>query len=689
MGNFLKKLWIDRKKNSPENCDQSFKNIDTSLSNLWTDIETRALKGNVEWQTEMLATINDLLPKYQSLKSWIRSAEWSWATKRQLEHRLNENIQDLKRMEKDLSKHTYTNLTTYKSRLWELIYYYQHYEQVRQIATLWWRTSDIHTIIDSKQDAKRAKRYEKSDAKYQQEINAILHDTALVSLWNNDMERYEEYLEAVVNWQVEPSSHPFYKAHAQSFKLISCTNPDLYKMLAPSWRGKVQYMTASASAAWAWIYSWSRRIGQRESFISRAWKSLWEIMSSFPSIEQDPRKKQAWEQLGSVVAFWWAIFMWIKVLQNVFSSKEKNPNKRWKAAWRWAALYTLTNSDRIINWFEDISWWHPSEKIKATNELFQTYWFKDSDAQRIAETYIWAPVATLSALHFIPIYELSAQNIVEYKNNQFSFNYDNYQKYVEALDLDPEQKNTILAAWQRLRDENSIDAWLRCFYVNNPSDLTRMAGWDTNKTLANTAEVQNWRKDCVDNVSCWVNSELAAQWLKAANPEAITKIMDEYNQNWWIKIKRNEMNKLIIKWMKEWLVDVNDPDKKYELEDMLKDNNIDLEKKTIKWFTNTWGTEIEFKSYKELFNAVNLTNFIKKNFRWRDTNNNNNKPFHIDPITWRIEFDDTQWYKVWKNETDVAKMRTIKGNTTLRNNYQFYINYLNEWRVNWGRNKVS
>ena len=681
----MKKWWLDRQKAYREIHDTSFRGVDTSLSNLGTGIEAGALKDDIEWKNKMLETIGDLLQKYQSLESWIKSAEWSGATKRQLRHRLNENIQDLKRMERDLSKHNYTNLTHYKSRLWELIYYYQHYEQVRQITTLWWRTSDIHSIIDSKQDAKRARRYEQSDTKYQQSMNAILHDTALTSLWNDDMERYEEYLEAVVNWQVEPSSHPFYKSHAQSFKLISCTNPDLYKIIAPSWR-RIQYsaIPTSASAVWAWVYTWARTIGQRESFVTKAWKSLWELMSNFPSIEQDPRKKQAWEQLGSLVALSWAVFMWIKVIQNVFSSKETNPNKRWKAAWWWAGLLALTNSDRIIDRAQNITWWHPSERIQTATELFQSYWFKEPEAQRIAEMHIWAPIATLSALHFIPIYELTAKNIVGYNDDQFTFNFDNYQKYVETMELDQEQKDIILAAWQRLRDENSINAWLGCFHANNPAYLSRMAWGDQNRTLADAPEVQSWRKDCIENIRCGVNAELASQWLIPQNSEAMLKIMNEYNHNWWTKIKKEDMTTLIIKWMNEWLLDVNDPNKNYEISDMLNDNNINLQKKTIKWFTNTWGTEIEFKSYKELFNIVNLTNWIQKNFRWRPTVNKENKPFHID-VWWFIEFDDTKCWELWKNETKVIKALTLSDiSSTLEGNKQFYVDYLNKRRQNWG-----
>jgi hypothetical protein len=30
-------------------------------------------------------------------------------------------------------------------------------------------------------------------------MNEILHSAAITSLWNNDMERYEEYLKLVVN----------------------------------------------------------------------------------------------------------------------------------------------------------------------------------------------------------------------------------------------------------------------------------------------------------------------------------------------------------------------------------------------------------------------------------------------------------------------------------------------------------
>ena len=123
-------------------------------------------------------TVDDLLEKYKDLKKWIRGAEWNRNTRSTLRSWLWENIKSLERIQRDLKKHSYNNLSTYKARVWELLYYYEHYEQVRELIVLWQQTSDIHTIIDSKQ------------AKYQQRMNEILHDAALKSMLNNDMERY-------------------------------------------------------------------------------------------------------------------------------------------------------------------------------------------------------------------------------------------------------------------------------------------------------------------------------------------------------------------------------------------------------------------------------------------------------------------------------------------------------------------
>ena len=687
--NLLRNLEIKRNKKSPEVSDNSFKDIEQGLSRLWTDTEVSHLNQEI-----MKAQVEDLLKKYESLKSWIKWTEWNGSTKIQLQKELNQNIKKLRNIQRDLNKgHTYQNLTKYKNDIWQLMAYYESYEQARQNIVVWWKTSNIPVVIDSKQDAKRAKRNKESDAKYQQNMNDILHSTAITWLWNNDMERYEEYLKLVVNWHIEPSSHPFYKAHEQSFNQLKNTNPSLYEALVPSWAWRTQYRVVM----WApesWTISWStiRTASQSESFPSRLGKWFGDVLwNIFPSIENNPRQKQAWEQAGAVVALWWAIFMWFKMLKNVFTSKEKNPNKRRDAALRGWWLLALTNWDKIIkwgkNWVQDAFNWHPAEKIKATNELFKTYWFSDTEALNIAEKYIWAPVATISALHFIPIYELTAQNIIEHNNDRFSFNYNNYKKYINSFDRDSDQKKIVLAAWEKLKDDDSINAWLATFSVNSPSDLNRIAWWNKNKTLVDSTEVQNWRKECVDRIKSGVNQELFNQWLRATDEESAAKIVREYNEHWWENIKKSELKQLVILRMKEWLLQING-EVKYDLEDMLNDPNVNLENKTMKWFTDSWGTKISFDSYKDLFDIVRLTKIIKDKFRKRPAKTNN--PFHI-AIFWNTEFDDHKFWEVWENgtfrgDTDVLKARTLaKTSPTLKWNKQFYVDYLNKWRESWGK----
>ena len=205
------------------------KDVEISLTTLETKIEIWSLKNDIEndnnqeiltdnpEQEIMLSVVRDLLQKYQSLRKWIKSSELNLETKMQLTHWLDENINNLKNIRKDLwwdneslkdkdkeikirdNAHIYSDLTTYKARIWELIYFYKYYEQIRQIIVLWGRTSDIHAIIDSIQDAKKSRYYENQDNKYQKKMNDVLRNPARTSQQNNDMERYEEYLENIVN----------------------------------------------------------------------------------------------------------------------------------------------------------------------------------------------------------------------------------------------------------------------------------------------------------------------------------------------------------------------------------------------------------------------------------------------------------------------------------------------------------
>lgn len=624
-------------------------------------------------QQQMIEHLIVLISQYENLLSDIHSKEGNNGTKHQLQYQLTQNINDLKSIQNDLQNHTYNNLNTYKARIWELEYFLSHYENVRQIITLWWKTSDIHAIIDSKSDAKHAQRYERRDAKSQQQMNTLLKDTAITSLWNNDMERYEEYLEMVVNWIVEPSTHPFYTAHKQSFNMIQNINPTLYWTLVPHDKNNRISCVTYCQNLNTWTQSVPYITYENKSFNQKIWEWFANTLEKRWALSGDPRQKEARTKAWSAIAIWWAILCWVKILKNLFSSKESNPNKRWKTLLRWWSLLALFNWDKIVKWwknrFQDAFNWHPAEKTKMIAESFQTYWFADTDAIKIADKYVWAPVATMSALHFIPIYELTNQKIIEYNEWKFHLNLDNYNKYIDQYNWNDDQKKIVKESAQKLNDENSISDWLKAFWIKTENDLQQITWNDKTKTLAQTDEVKKWYQQCVERLSHWVNTKLYNEWLRAKDTESLDKIIAEYDNNKWEKTA----NELIIKWLQEWLLAPKDTNKQYSIENIMqysKELNANLENKTIE------DLHINFDTYEEMFDIINLTNFIKENFKWKEAKSEN--PFHIAPEKlWRIEFDNTQRYEIRKNETDVIKAPTLKSFLDKKEKREEYVKYLN------------
>ena len=617
-----------------------------------------------EYDNQKLALIVDIyLDKYKQLRKWIRSHEWSGVTKRDLKNLLTENIENLQWMKDDLKKYQYNNPVTYKWRVWELIYFFEHYEQVRQIVVLGWRTWDIHRVIDSKQDARRAERSERQNQRYEQQMAEILKDTALVHLLGNDQERLKMYYEDVINWHVEPSSHPFYTEHMGSFKLLEKISPKLYWTLVPSNSGRIVYNTyCQRNPETYQAYCQNNNIVcHPKSFNNRIWEWLADMAEKIGlNKENDPRKRQAREKAWSVVALGWAVVLWFKFLQSLFSKKHEWKRKEVGLYWAW--LLGVLNLDKITNRAQDITWWHPAEKTRMLAESFQTYWFSDRQAIEMADRYIWAPVTTISALHFIPIYELESQHILENNNGEINFIYGNFENYVNKFSWDNNQKEQVLKA----------------FWIATRDKLRSLFGSDKNKTLAQTQEVQDWWGNMVERVRSWVNKELYNHGLRAKNPEVIDTIMSEYGD--WQKSKE-EVNKLILDWMRRGLLELASDDKTYTINDMLTKieftSKINLENMTMNWFIDSWWTEIKFDSYWDLFDAVNISNWIKNHFN-RPAKSEN--PFHIDPLTWRIEFDNTNRYDLTHNETSVVKLLTLKKNSTLFKNRGFYVDYLNKQR---------
>jgi hypothetical protein len=83
----------------------------------------------------------------------------------------------------------------------------------------------------------------------------------------------------------------------------------------------------------------------------------------------------------------------------------------------------------------------------------------------------------------------------------------------------------------------------------------------------------------------------------------------------------------------------------YNLDDMINDPEINLEKKKIN------NLDVTFESYVEMFDAMNLTNEIKKIFKDKSSINGDTSPFHINTITRNIQFNDKdRWDIINENE---------------------------------------
>lgn len=663
----------------------------------WTKAETKTLQEEIERTPKALSNkeiakikdnetlklvADERIKKCETLRSGIQTAEWSNKSKRELREKIQRAIKDMKKMTKDIDRmetkwQAYNNTNNYKNRLWEIIFdYYSSWEPARQIIVMWWRVPMIRWTVDSKRDAKKDSNYAENNAKYQIDMSEIKKNTALYTLIWVSASEWWDYCDFVWQWWIS-LGHPVYLQHTAGFNQVRQYNPDLYRALTPKWQ--ITYNTyCQRDPARYEAYCRNNNIVCRpKSFNEKMWKNVADVLAKvFPWIDSDPRKRQAREKAWSVLALWGAAVLWFKFLQSLFSKKHE---WKWKeVGLYWWGLLALLNADKIVNWTKDAFGRHPAEKTKMLSESFKTYWFSDTQAMEMADRYVWAPVTTMSALHFIPIYELESQHILEDKNGEFEFNYNNYENYINKFAWDKDQKDQVLKAWKKLDKDKSVWTWLKAFWIATRDKLRSLFWSDKKKTLADTDEVKNWWDNMVERVRNWVNAELYNNKLRIKNPDDMDMIMSEYGD--WQKSKE-EKNRLMLDWMKRWLLELSSDDKNYTINDMLtKDKyklNIDLENMTMKWFKN--GTnEIKFSSYGELFETVYITEWIKENFAWR-TDAKDAAPFHVN-LRWQIEFNNTEWYEIHKNETAVISLKKLKTDLpTIKNNRDAYNDYLNKW----------
>jgi len=627
--------------------------------------EIAKIKDNIT----LKAVANERIKKCEDLLTGLK---WNMKSKNELKRKVNRAIKtDLMPMTKD--EHIYeTGLNHYKDRLGKIIFdYYTNREPARQIIMMWGRVPVINWTADTKAEAKSDQKSAKNNAERQIDFSEIKKITALYTLiWVNANEWWN-YCDFIWQWWVA-ATHPVYVQHTQWFNSINNYNPNLYRAITPKWQ--ITYNTyCQRDPKLYQEYCRNNNIVCRpRTFNGKFWEWLADMVEYFGlNKEKDPRKRQAWQNAWSLLALGWSVVLWFMFLKNLFSSRKENKNKWWKVAWRWAGLLALTNRDKVTKWVEDISWWHPAEKTRMLAESFKTYWFSDERAIDAANRYIWAPYTTMTALHFIPIYELESQKILEDNNWEIEFNYHNYENYVNKFKRYNDQKEEVLKAWKELNKQKSVWAWLRAFWITTLADLKWLSSSDKNKTLAQVDEVKTGRWKMVERVQHWVNEKLYNNWFRAKDTDAIDKIMQDYDKNSW----STNMNTFIKSWMDQWLLEFNG-NLVCSMDELKADINMD--NMTLNEFRNNQWENIKFSTYWELFEAANLVKYIKGKFKGVQAKSTN--PFHIDAVTWRIKFDDTDRYELTKKDTNAVKYWTLKKNSTLFENRKFFVDYLNmQW----------
>lgn len=657
-----------------------------------TKAETKTLQQGVENQNTPISLSNkeiekivdnktlklvasERIKKCENLLDWLK---WNRKSKRELKDKVKRAIDDMNVMVEDGYVYE-TKQNEYKNRLGKIIFdYYSNREPARQLIMMWQRVPVINWSADTKAEARKDRRRAKNNSEHQIDMSELKKNTALYTMIWASAAEWWDYCDFISQWWVA-TWHPLYIQYTEWFNNVRLYNPDIYRAITPKWQITYNTYCQRDPARYEAYCRNNNIVCTPQSYNRRFWNRFANMMEQiFPErMNRDPRQRQAWSNIWSLLAIWWTIFMWFKALQSLKKDKDWNRNW-WGFAW-WAAwTLALLNADTVISTIQDAFNWHPAEKSRMVSEAFRKYGFPDETARNMVDRYIWAPVTTMSALHFIPIYELESQHILEDKNGEFEFNYANYEKYINQLHRTNDQKRQVLKAWKKLDEDKCAWAWLKAFWIATREKLRSLFWSDKNKTLADTDEVKNWWENLERRVTCWVNAELYKNWLRIKDPEKVDAIMKEYEE----KKDNTKMNELILEWMKGGLLEFND-NREYTLNEMLENNDIDLENMTMRWFKySEWANEVKFSTYKELFEVVYVTDWIKRNFKWRTTAKDES-PFHIN-TWWQLDFNDTEWYELHRQDATVVSLKEFKNMPTIKNNRDVkdaYVDYLNDRRI--------
>jgi hypothetical protein len=682
----IKKFYVE-KKVLQDYLREEQKKAEVSLESdvlLKEFFETITVNKDLSWfQTEVISEsvdmldINNLINEYKKYLTYKKSdiinnsRDWR-STLRELQKEAEYRIKILEWIKADLWKSS--NIDIYLRDINICKNDIDDFEHAKQKALLG-ENANVPRLLHDKKSIDKYNIELKNQTILAEKINKVLKNIAANKLFLNDQEWLREYLYAVYHGEIDPSSHPFYAKHQADFMILKAMDESLYKDIMTR-RNKTKrinpwtyYMENGKIVRCTWSNisggkSWS--IEKSSSWIADKLEDMWWI--------KNEKQKEAVKKLGKFAMIWTAIFLWFKLFQTLFTKKwkDKEGNRdRWGAALYWWGLFALLNIDKVA-WFgkELFNIWGEDKTIN-TRKTAESMGTTEEDV----EIYIKPQYTTVATLWWVPINVLIERGFLTKKNWKFEIDHSSYKDYIESSNMRKDQKTLILENLEIIKDDNSIlNNWLNSFWINSINDLKDVAWNNNGKTILDSDKTNEY----INNITSGVNMKLNEEWFKAKNSKDWYNMTQEYNAD-------NFGNYKLVEWMEKWWIKLS-KNKNYTLNKMINKSEIDLENKTIKWFKNSAWNLIKFETYEEMFDAMQLTEFIRENFRWKTAVSP--EPFHIS-LLWNIEFDNTNWYEVWKNETNVVNGNFYKNtlnniSPTLWQQKEDYKKYLNErWKTEW------
>ena len=679
-------------------------NADVTEDNIWSMI------NSLIWYYNDVNNHRDPRTYSKDSRKWFR----------ELKNKARSRYSKLMNIKDDLEKRSYKDISQYIKKTQKYLNETQEFDHNWQKIVMKQYPWNISTDIDNTTDAADEFWYQKTKYKKNNELSNDIENAEILDESNEAMEAMQQELindlsdtKNLINnsdqiWkkriisQINEFENTVKKVKSMKelriamvwviYQIEELEKKNIYKKkvkekiklkiwwLKIKYKRKLKYNNTKQDMISNWSYQTMKQT------CKRSWWSGWMLnnmlvdwLAQMWRIDKNNKKQvEAVKKWWQFIQVAWMLVLWFKFLQNLFSKKSDNKNKRGKTAWYGAALFWLFNVDKLMNWGKDIYWWWKS----GSDGTIETSKVSDSlnTDQETVSTYITPPYTTLAVIWGIPINTLTnpALGLISEDNWRFEIDYKKYEAYLNnpKTKIDKDAKAAALANLEVLEKDwwDMLNDWLNNLWINSLDDMKKISWKDNEKTLLDSTEVVNYIK----NVSAPVNKDLSEEWLKPKNAKAWYEITHEFDET------KTDNDAQIAKWIKRWLL-VSEKSMPYSLDKMAIDSNLDLVNKKINWLN------LEFETYDELSKAMNLTNFMKKTFK--NKVGKSYSPFNIDTVTRNIEFDNQEWYKIWENETNAINSNLYQNtlekiSPILAENKPAYVKYLNNrWNKTWAVEK--